>query len=162
APFADLLLAAFFTGARYGELAALDVRHLDAPRRTIAVPSGKTGARIVTLTDEAARWFKEVAGDRARSEPLLSPAEAGRWQKSMQPRRIKAALKAAELPKSASFYTIRHTYISRAIERGMPLTLLAENVGTSVRMIELHYAHVLASTRRELVEKTAARLHVVT
>jgi integrase len=161
APFADLLAAAFYSGARYGELAALDVLHLDAQRRTLAIPSGKTGARIATLTEEAARWFKEVASDRARREPLLSPAEGERWQKSMQHRRMKAALKAAELPRSASFYTIRHTYISRAIERGMPLTLLAENVGTSVKMIEAHYAHMLAASRRDIVERTAPRLRVV-
>jgi integrase len=161
APFADLLAAGFYTGARYGELAALDVRHVDARRQTLAIPSGKTGARITTLTEEAARWFASIAENREPREPLLQPAEGGRWLKSMQHRRMKAALAAAKLPKSASFYTLRHTYISRAIERGMPLTLLAENVGTSVRMIELHYAHLLAASRRELVERTAPRLRVV-
>jgi integrase len=48
--FADLLTAAFFSGARYGELAALDVRHLNARRRTLAIPSGKTGARVCART----------------------------------------------------------------------------------------------------------------
>jgi integrase len=161
APFADLLTAAFHTGARYGELTALDVRHLDARRQTLVIPKGKTGARVTTLTGEAARWFASIAADRAPREPLFQPAEGGRWEKSMQHRRMKAALAAAKLPKSASFYTLRHTYISRAIERGMPLTLLAENVGTSVRMIEKHYAHLLAASRRELVERTAPRLRVV-
>ncbi len=79
----------------------------------------------------------------------------------MQHRRMKRALKAAGLPKTASLYTMRHTYISRAIERGMPLLLLAENVGTSVKMIEAHYAHLLAEKRRELVERHAPRLSVV-
>lgn len=162
APFADLLAAGFFTGARYGELAAVDVRHLDARRQTLVIPSGKTGARVTTLTAEAARWFASIAAGREPREPLLQPAEGGRWLKSMQHRRMKAALAAAKLPKSASFYSLRHTYISRAIERGMPLTLLAENVGTSVRMIELHYAHLLAASRRQLVERTAPRLRVVT
>jgi integrase len=161
APFADLLAAAFYTGARYGELAALDVRHVDARRRTLAIPSGKTGARVVTLTEEGARWFGEIANDRDPREPLLSPAEGGRWQKSWQHRRMKRTLKAAGLPTSASLYAVRHSYISRAIERGMPLTLLAENVGTSVKMIEKNYAHMLAASRRALVERTAPRLRVV-
>jgi len=159
--FAKLLTAAFYSGARYGELASCDVRHLDARRRTLAIPAGKTGARVVTLTEEAAQWFAGVAGERDPREPLLSPAEGGRWEKSMQHRRMKAALKAAGLPKSASFYALRHTYISRAIERGMPLTLLAENVGTSLKMIEKNYAHMLAASRRALVERTAPRLRVV-
>lgn len=161
AEFADLLTAAFFTGARYGELSALDVRHLDARRRTLAIPSGKTGARITTLTEEGAQWFASIAADRDPIEPLLQPSEGGRWLKSMQHRRMKAALAAAKLPGSASFYTVRHTYVSRSIERGMPLTLLAENVGTSLKMIETNYAHMLAASRRTLVERTAPRLRVV-
>jgi len=161
ATFSELLAAAFYTGARYGELAACDVRHLDARRRTLAIPAGKTGARIVTLSEDGARWFGEIAGDRDPRAPLLAPSEGGRWLKSMQHRRIKAALKAAELPTSASFYALRHTYISRAIERGMPLTLLAENVGTSVKMIEKNYAHMLAASRRALIERTAPRLRVI-
>lgn len=161
APFADLLTAAFFSGARYGELSALDVRHLDARRRTLAIPSGKTGARVTTLTEDGAQWFESIAGDRESGEPLLQPSEGGRWLKSMQHRRMKAALAAAKLPASASFYAVRHTYISRAIERGMPLTLLAENVGTSLKMIEANYAHMLAASRRTLVERTAPRLRVV-
>jgi integrase len=75
-PFADLLTAAFHSGARYGELAALDVRHFDARWRTLAIPSGKTGARIVTLGEEGAHWFATIAGDRDPAEALLSPGRA--------------------------------------------------------------------------------------
>jgi integrase len=160
-PFADLLTAAFYTGARYGELSALDVRHVNVSRRTLAIPSGKTGARITTLTEEGANWFGSIVNEREPDEPLLSPSEGGRWLKSMQHRRMKAALAAAKLSKTASFYTLRHTYVSRSIERNMPLTLLAENVGTSLKMIEQNYAHMLAASRRTLVERTAPRLRVV-
>jgi len=160
-PFADLLTAAFHTGARTGELAACDVRHVDARRHTLAIPSGKTGPRLVVLTDEGARWFAELAGDRDPREPLLSPTQGGRWAKWMPHRLVKAALAAAKLPTEASLYALRHTYISRAIENGMPLTLLAENVGTGVKMIEKNYAHMLAASRRALVEQTAPKLKLV-
>ena len=40
----------------------------------------------------------------------------------------------------------------------MPLTLVAENCGTSLRMLEVNYAHVLASTRRDTIERTAPKL----
>jgi integrase len=160
-PFADLLTAAFHGGARHGELAALDVRHFDARRRTLAIPSGKTGARIVTLGEEGAHWFATIAGDRDPAEALLSPGEGRRWGPSYQHKRIKVALAAAGLPLSACFYTMRHSYISRAIERGMPLQMLAENVGTSVKMIEANYGKFLAATRRAMIERTAPRLRVV-
>jgi integrase len=160
--FGDLCEATFHTGARPpGELAALEVRHFNALRATITIPDGKTGARVTTLTGEGVAFFSRLAEGKKPRDILLPRADGERWGKSHQHRPIKAALKAAKLPKSASMYTLRHTYISRAIERGMPLTLIAENVGTSVAMIERNYAHMLAASRRELVERTAPRLRVV-
>lgn len=159
--FADLLEATFYTGARYGEVAALDVKHFDARLCQIKIPSGKTGWRITTLTDEAALFFMRLASGKSPTDVLLPRPDGSRWGKSHQHRPIKAALKAAGLPLSASIYTLRHTYISRSIERGMPLTLIAENVGTSVRMIEKNYAKSIASVRRTLVERTAPVLRLI-
>jgi integrase len=160
--FGDLCEATFHTGARApGELAALDVRHFNAQRATIAIPDGKTGPRITTLTSEGVAFFKRVAHGKALRDILLPRADGERWLKSNQQQPMKKALRAARLSKSASMYTFRHTYISRAIERGMPLPLIAENVGTSVRMIEVVYFHMFAEKRREMVERTAPRLRVV-
>ena len=49
-------------------------------------------------------------------------------------------------------------YISHSIEAGVPLTVLAENCGTSVRMIETTYAKLLASKRWEFISMGAPRL----
>lgn len=159
--FAQLLEAGFLTGARLGELAALDVRHFDAAKGMLSIPRGKTGARPVTLTNEAVTFFRSRTKDRPPKAVLLPKADGSRWKKSEQHRPIKAALKAAKLPLSASFYTLRHSHISRAIESGMPLTVLAENCGTSVTMIARNYAKVIAGKRRELVEATAPKLRLV-
>ena len=43
----------------------------------------------------------------------------------------------------------------------MPLSLLAENTGTSLAMIQTTYAKVLAATRQEFVEKTSPKLRRV-
>jgi integrase len=161
APFADLLQAAFHTGARYGELCVVDVQHVNALRRTLFIPSGKTGARTVTLTAEGAAFFVGIAKGRSPDEPLLQPAGGGRWLPAMQCRRMKAALAAAGLPSSAVLYTLRHTYISRAIESHMPLTLIAKNVGTSLLMIERTYSHMLHETERAVIEATGPRLALV-
>ena len=86
-------------------------------------------------------------------------AIAGASREQFRPFRRAAAL--AELPPSASFYSMRHSYISRAIEAGMPLSLVAENIGTSLAMIQKNYAHVLASLRRDMIQQTAPRLRRV-
>jgi site-specific recombinase XerD len=160
--FADLLEAAFHTGARLPkELALCDVRHFDAKHGQISIVDGKTGPRVTQLTQAGIEFFRRVTAGRGDDDILLPRADGKRWGKSQQHRPMKAALKAAKLPSSASVYTIRHTYISRSIENGMPLTLIAENVGTSVGMIEKYYAKIIARVRRKLVDKHAPRLRVV-
>src|SRR5207249_2135376 len=110
--FANLCEAGFLTGARLGELNALDVRHFDAKQATLQIPYGKTGSRIVSLTAESVGFFSKLAKDRARTNPLLPRADGARWGKSQQHRPMKAALKDAELPEKASFYALRHSHIS--------------------------------------------------
>ena len=55
-------------------------------------------------------------------------------------------------------YALRHTYVSMAIEGGMPLNVIAENCGTSVRMIEKTYSKILAENRRDFIERGAPKL----
>ena len=71
---------------------------------------------------------------------------------------MKRALIGAGLDPSGTFYALRLSYISRAIEAGVPLNVVAENCGTSVRMIETTCAKVLAGKRREFIVRGAPRL----
>jgi len=153
--FANILAAGFLTGARYGELTACDVRHFDANKGVLMIPSGKTGARAVTLLPDATEFFKAIAENRDRSAPLLPTATGERWGKSEQHRRIKKALKAAKLPETASFYSLRHSYISRSIELDVPLYIVAKNCGTSESMVRRHYAKLLATKERTMLERAA-------
>ncbi|MCJ2056192.1 tyrosine-type recombinase/integrase [Methylobacterium sp. J-048] len=156
--FRDLLTAGFLTGGRYGELAACQVRHFDAEGETLYVPHGKTGARIVILQPEAVAFFSRLVDGRVKDAPLLPRANGGAWGASHQVRPMKRVLLSAKLDPSGTFYALRHSYISRAIEVVVPLNVVAENCGTSVRMIEKTYAKVLAAKQREFIANGAPRL----
>lgn len=158
--FADLLEVAWLTGARYGELAACNVEHFDHRAGTLEIPSGKTGQRVVVLTKDATATLKRIAGKRPADAPLLARSGGGRWLKSLQHRPMKAALKKAKLPATASLYALRHSYVSRAIESSVPLNIIAANCGTSIQMIEKSYAKHLDKMRRELLERASPALRV--
>ena len=51
-------------------------------------------------------------------------------------------------------YSIRHTYATTRLESGTPIHLLANQMGTSVEMIEKHYGHIQI---RDNVDKLAQR-----
>jgi site-specific recombinase XerD len=162
AAFADLLEAAFHTGARPpGELAVLNVHHFDPDLAQIKVPEGKTGTRDTTLTKEGVAFFKRLAADKKGRDALLPRADGERWGKNHHQKPIIKALAAAGLPDSATIYTMRHTYISLAGMRGMPIQAVAKNVGTSVKMIEKHYGKFFSEDFRNLVQKHAPALRVV-
>lgn len=155
--FADLLTAGFLTGARYGELIACSVRDFDEVAKTLSV-DGKTGPRTVILQPEAVVFFQSVRGQRSSDEPLLRRGDGARWSRSHQQRRMALALERAGLDREGTFYALRHSYISRAIEGEVPLNIIADNCGTSVRIIETTYAKVLANKRRQFIERGAPRL----
>jgi integrase len=50
-------------------------------------------------------------------------------------------------------YDLRHTKASELIAAGMPLTEVAALLGHSVEILSEHYSHLLADSRRRMVEK---------
>jgi integrase len=167
--FADLLKAAFYTGARPGDLRKLRVKDFSARTKQLCIPKGKTKSRVTVLTTEGAEFFVTLIKDKMPNAPLLTKSDGTAWEthdqiKPMQRTIVKAGLMTAEqlkaMPKRErpSLYSWRHAYISRAIEQGMPLLLIAQNVGNSVAMIEKHYAKIIEEKRQELIEKSGPSL----
>ena len=56
----------------------------------------------------------------------------------------------------ASFHTLRHTWASLAVMAGMPLMVVAQNLGhADTRMVEKHYGHMSRSHVVDAVRKFA-------
>jgi integrase len=127
--------------------------HFDVQAKTLQVNVGKTGIRTIILQTSAAAFFKKLAANRSPEDFLFIQSNGSRWKRSDQTRPIKNALKKAGLPLNGSIYALRHTYVSHAIEGGVPLNLIADNCGTSIRMIEKTYAKILAEKRRDFIER---------
>ena len=152
---ADLLKGAYRTGARYGELADALVKHFDLKGQSLQVNVGKTNARTIVLDTNAVKFFAELTGNRSPNDFIFVHQNSKRWKRSDQTRPIKAALKKAKLSDEGCIYALRHTYISYAIEGRVPLNVIADNCGTSVRMIEKTSAKILAEDRRKFIEQGA-------
>lgn len=155
---ANIISGSYLTGARYGELAEARIGHLDADNGSLRINASKTGSRNVILQSSAINFFRNLTNSRSVDDYIFVRTDGTRWKRSDQTRPIKEALRAAGLPMEGSLYALRHTYVSMAIEGGMPLNVIAENCGTSVRMIEKTYAKILAENRREFIEQGAPKL----
>jgi integrase len=141
--FRNLVRAALETGCRFGELARLEVVDFNPDVGTIAVRKSKTNrARHVVLTDEGAAFFRSLCIGRSGDERMLSCAD-GEWRHTRQARPMAAAVARAKIAPQISFHGLRHTYASLSVMNGVPLMVLARNLGhTTTRMVEKHYGHL--------------------
>lgn len=153
--FRPLVQAALMTGARYGELCRLQVQDFNADSNTIAIRQSKGGkARHIVLTDEGRAFFAQLTAGRAGAEPMFHKV----WAKSQQARPMREAVKRAKISPPISFHGLRHSWASLAIMAGLPLMVVARNLGHSdTRMAERHYGHLAESYVADEIRKRAPR-----
>jgi integrase len=155
--FRPLVQAAVQTGARYGELTRLQVRDFNADAGTVAVRQSKSGKpRHIILTDEGAALFKQLCAGKTGDALILHRDSGEAWGRSVQWWPMNAAVKAAGIKPAISFHGLRHTWASLAVMAGMPLMVVARNLGhVDTHMVEKHYGHLSASYVAETVRKHA-------
>lgn len=166
----NLLLALLHTGARPSEVRELVVKDFNPATGTMRFVKYKgTGIpeeRITYLAPAAVTFFKERAKDKTPKAPLLT--ENGmQWKRHRWARQIDRAVTRAnkklvkdnseikdedKLPTEIVAYTMRHTAISEWLGQGIDIGRVAKAVGTSVKMIEMHYQQFIKS---DFVEKLA-------
>jgi integrase len=144
--FRPLVRAALETGARYSELARLEVIDFNADAGTIAIRKSKAGgARHIVLTDEGIAFFTEHCAGRA-GELMFSHHAKSPWKKAEQARPMREANLRAKLKPPITFHGLRHTWASLAVMNAVPLMVVAKNLGhKDTRMVEKHYGHLAPS-----------------
>jgi integrase len=145
--FRQLVQAALQTGCRYSELARLEVADFNPDSGTLAIRRSKSGkARHVVLTDEGVFFFRALTAGRAGSEIMLRKANGEPWRASHQLRPTAQACMHAKIDPPVSFHVLRHTWASHAVMNGVPLLVVAKNLGhADTRMVEKHYGHLAPS-----------------
>jgi integrase len=147
ADFRALVVAALLTGCRYGELAAMTVDDFNPDVGTLWVRRSKGGTpRHVVLTQEGRDFIARQAAGILGSARLFGRGSGNPWRKSEQQRPLSAACSAARIDPPVNFHGLRHTYASRLAMRGVPLAVIAKQLGhTDTRMVEKHYGHLAPS-----------------
>jgi integrase len=157
--FRKLAQGALETGARYGELCRFKVRDFNPDTGTLAVHVSKSGKpRHIVLTDEGQAFFRQVCIGRAGGELMFTKANGGAWLKSHQDRPMAEAVKRAKITPPISFHALRHTWASLAVMAGVPLLVVAKNLGhTDTKMVEKHYGHLAPSYIADAIRAGAPR-----
>ncbi len=121
--------------------------------------SKKGRGQVVTwtcyLSDEAVDFFADLTKGKDASAPLLPNDLGEAWRKNGYRRELLEAKEKAGMPDNFDLYAFRHYHISKALKAGIQAQVIAENCGTSVRMLEKHYAKFTKEERRAMMNTVA-------
>lgn len=144
--FRMLAQAAIYTGARYGEIARMKVSDINMDSGTVMIRDTKTRTpRHVVLIDEAKDFFAHTVIGKPANAIIFAHSDGSAWGKSHQSRPLLEACKRAKI-EPISFHILRHTHGSLLAMQGVPMPVIAKQLGhKDTRMTEKHYAHLSPS-----------------
>jgi integrase len=141
--FRKLVQAALFTGCRYAELARLKCADFNPDSGTLAIRLSKRKVRHVVLTDEAKAAFDGWTAGRVSADLAFLRGDGEAWGTSHQKRPLDEASARAGISPAVTFHILRHTHGSHLAMRGVPMGVIAAQLGhADTRMTEKHYAHL--------------------
>jgi integrase len=152
--FRKLVEAALFTGCRYAELGRLKHEDFNLDSGTLAIRLSKGKIRHVVLTEEAKIAFEEWTANSRSGQHLFVRTDGKVWGTSHQQRPLDEASDRAAISPPVNFHILRHTHASYLAMKGVPMAVIARQLGhADTRMTEKHYAHLapnyVAQTIRE-------------
>ena len=122
---------------------------LDQLRKKLPMVRIVRGAASAILTCPVAIIIETIPGREVVTD---------RWLKNDTKGPMAAAYVKAGIER-VTFHELRHTYASTLINQGVPLKVIAEQLGhVDTRMVEEHYGHLAQTTKRDMVRSQGLKL----
>jgi len=154
-----LILTAFYTGARLGDCANLQWKHIDlvSEIKTIRFDQGKTGALVVTVIHPALEDYLLSLPAPASDEAFVFPSLSQRYI-SLLSKHFHKILERAHIEQrvirekredtgsgrkvfALSFHSLRHSFTSILANAGVPEELRMALTGHKERAVHQRYTH---------------------
>jgi integrase len=136
-----LVEATLHTGARLSELAQVVVGDFNLDFATIAIRHGRKPRRI-ELIEAGVTFFRDICANRPGNDRMFN-TRSKKWQSAKKGRDLSRACIRAGITPPIAFATLRHTYALLSTIAGVPLELIAKNLGHSdLRRAKLHCANL--------------------
>ncbi len=150
----DLVLAALYTGCRAGELGKLVVGDVGKQGFGIRVSAFKRSpARFVFLPDEGMAFFLSRCEGKSNNDPVLLSDMGKVWRKQYG-QLFRRAVAKAGLPRELVFHGLRHTYASDLVKAGVPLDVIAKQLGHANTVTVMNtYGHLAEQFREEQIRR---------
>ena len=143
------------TGARLGEVLALQWEWINAERGEARLPDSKTGAKTIQLPPPA---LEVLAGlPRIEGTPHVLGARRGTTFIEAPWRRIRAAAGLSDL----RWHDLRHSFASVAAAGGMGLPIIGKMLGHTQAQTTQRYAHLASDPVKAAAASVASKIEAV-
>ncbi len=174
--FGRLVMLAAANGARFSQLSAMRVEHVQTAFGRAMVPAARKGRATkprppiaIPLAPDVFDCIAPAIEGRADDDTLFERwayRKTGPFQWTKDRRRPwraayevekswSAAIARAGVADSTVMYALRHSSIVRGLRVGLPIRLVAASHDTSVEMIEAHYSAYIVDATQDLARRAA-------
>jgi site-specific recombinase XerD len=163
----DVVAFAFYTGMRLDEIVNLRWKNVDLQNRTITVgddsfttkgrnqrfiPINNALTSILSLRERKRKIFSIKHTDDNR-DFVFCKENGEKFTGNYFSKNFKKACKAAGLDNAIHFHSLRHSFASNLVQKGVPLYTIKELLGhSSISTTEI-YSHLNMETLREAIAK---------
>lgn len=139
--FMAFIMLLFQTGARIGEVLKIDIDDLDRQNKEVKIIGKGNKPRTLFLRDEALYWIDKYLSLRCDNQGALFVTQSGisRWKQTDVGRVFRKYKGASGIKKYFVIHTIRHTFATQYLLRGVGLPVVQAALGHSDPMTTLKY-----------------------
>lgn len=157
----DIFFTAFYTGMRLGEIINMRWSWIDLSRECITVKCSSSFVskgkkdRVIPLTAKLLSIFTEFHTSKSPKAEDYVFSRPGRilLKESHVSHGFKRAAKAAGLKDDVHFHTLRHSFASLLVQKGVSLYVVKELLGHEDIKTTMVYSHLQPSNLREAINK---------
>lgn len=155
----DMALLALHCGLRFGEIAKLRWSYVDLLHETITIVDSKNREknRTAFMTQKVAAMLQAKKQESASPTELLFPSRVGTIQSSVSKTFSRTAdalfnLEVTDSRQKVCFHTLRHTFASWLVQRGIDLLKVKELMGHEDIKMTQRYSHLAPDGLRNAVK----------
>lgn len=156
----NLVMGALMTGCRLGELRRMRVQdYLPDLKRVLVDDTKNDVLRHASLSPEGIAFFSKFTKGRKPDQLMFLRVDGTGWRPCVHYRKFHAACIVASINPPIRFHCLRHTYASHAAMAGIPLGVIAKQLGhCDTLMVERHYSHLGSSYVDEVIQERMPEL----
>ena len=147
-----ILMLIYSGGLRIGESIRLRKADVSFDRKTIFIKAGKgKNDRYTVLSDKMTAQLKGYLESYQPAYWLFEGQDGGQYSASSIQKVFRRAVKKAGINPYTTVHTLRHSFATHLLERGMDLRYIQELLGHSSSETTQIYTHITSKARNKLV-----------